>query len=225
MKLATWMVHFRIADHFLNKLDVNPEKFVIGSVAPDCGYGSKDSYGEFIPPPTVTHWSPSGIKKDCRYKDFYKCYLINRAYSRSDFSFYLGYYIHLLTDIMWSCMVFAPTKIKYAKNYARNPDFLLTIKKDWNDLDFKYLAEHPNFKPFKLLEETKAVKDYLPYYEPKQLTIQSRFIVNYYKKDAPKHNYMREFKFLKAADVDNFVSCACEIIEHDLRKKLSNSFI
>ena len=37
--MATWMVHFRIADYFLDKLKgIDSTDFAIGSVAPDFGY-------------------------------------------------------------------------------------------------------------------------------------------------------------------------------------------
>lgn len=217
--MATWVVHFRVADYFLNELKLHQEEFVTGSIAPDCGYGEKDAMGKFDPPPTVTHWSPSGMKRDCRYKDFCREYLEGKNKEDKDYSFYLGYYVHLLTDIMWSCEIFAPTKIDYARQYAENPNFIQTIKKDWNDLDFKYLSLHPDLKPYRILEETKNVKDYLPYYEPGQLTVQSRFIVDYYKNGFENHNFNRSFEYLSPDTIDNFIECACELINDDLRRK------
>ena len=217
--MATWVVHFRIADYFLDNLDVAPREFVVGSIAPDCGYGKKDSIGEFIPPPIVTHWSPSGRKSDCRYKDFYNEYLKKKDKKEKDYSFYLGYYIHLLTDIMWSCKIFAPTKVIYREQYAKDPDFIHIIKKDWNDLDFKYLSLHPDLRTYRLLKETDEVKDYLPYYEPGQLTVQSRFIVDYYEKGILHHNFNRSFEYLKPAEIDSFISSACDVICMDLKKK------
>ncbi|MDO5397477.1 MAG: zinc dependent phospholipase C family protein [bacterium] len=217
--MATWVVHFRIADYFLNKIEVAPKEFVVGSIAPDCGYGKKDSIGNFDPPPTVTHWSPSGMKRDCRYKDFYNEYLKKKNKDNNDYSFYLGYYVHLLTDIMWSCEIFAPAKIMYKAQFAENPDFIHTIKRDWNDLDFRYLSIHPDLRPYKILQDIKKVKDYLPYYEPGQLTVQSRFIVDYYKKGKESHDFNRSFKYLNPEIVDNFIECACELINRDLKKK------
>lgn len=214
--MATWVVHLRIADYFLDKLDVSPQEFVVGSIAPDCGYGKKDSVGEFTPPPAVTHWSPSGMKCDCRYKDFYNEYLKKKD---KDYSFYLGYYIHLLTDIMWSCKIFAPTKLIYKEQYAKDPDFIHIIKKDWNDLDFKYLYLHPDLRTYKILKEIIKVKDYLPYYEPGQLTVQSRFIVDYYEKGNSCHNFNRSFEYLKPGEIDNFIKFACDVISINLKKQ------
>ena len=43
--MATWGVHLRVARCFIDNLIAkNIREFVIGSVAPDCGYGVKDSF-------------------------------------------------------------------------------------------------------------------------------------------------------------------------------------
>ena len=217
--MATWLVHLRIADYFMNNIFIpNETEFVVGSVAPDCGYGKKDSFGEFTPPPSVTHWTPTGRKIDCRYKDFYGEYLKN-AENDDDFSFYLGYYVHLLTDIMWSSKIYLPTREIYREQYAKNPEFLKVIKVDWYDLDHKFLRDNPNFKPFKLLAEKRTVKDYLPYYEKNQLTVQIHSIVNFYRSNLGKENLDRKYKYLDEKTAANFISCACALIYADLERK------
>jgi hypothetical protein len=217
--VATWVVHLRIADYFLGKLDnVNPSEFVVGSVAPDCGYGKKDSIGEFTPPPKTTHWTSTGNKKDCRYKEFYEIYLKNKVHDKA-YWFYLGYYIHLQTDIMWSSLIYMPTRTKYAAEYAKNPEFLKQIKVDWNDLDHKYIRDNPNFRAFEILENIKSVNDYLPYYEKNQLTVQIKSIVTYYKINMNKSNLDREYIYLTEKEIDEFIECAKDVIIMDLLKK------
>lgn len=217
--MATWVVHLRIADYFLNRFNIDKREFVLGNVAPDCGYGAKDSFGEFVPPPRVTHWSPTGTKQDCRYKDFCATYMKDIDKTSTEYSFYLGYYVHLLTDIMWSREFFAPTKKKYAEQYEKDPDFLLTIKKDWNDLDFLYLDEHPDFEAYKILMSVDKVNDYLSYYEKGQLTEQIGFIADYYKNGFKDHNFKRKYNYLTANDVNNFVTCAEELICMEMKYK------
>lgn len=217
--MATWLAHLRIANYFINNIDwLDKSEFVIGSVAPDCGYGEKDSFGDFTPPPTVTHWTPTGRKVDCRYRDFYETYLKGKQ-KDTDYSFYLGYYVHLLTDIMWSSRIYMPTRIKYKKQYEENPEFLKVIKVDWYDLDHKFLRDHPDFKAFSLLEEKTEVKDYLPYYEKGQLTVQTRFIVDFYNSNKNKKGLDREYPYLSENTMNNFIACACELIGFDLIHK------
>lgn len=207
--MATWGVHLRVATLFLSKIDKKHHReFVIGSVAPDCGYGEKDSFGEFTPPPKVTHWSPSGMKRDCRYKDFYNTYLTGEK--NDDYWFYLGYYVHLMTDIMWSVTMYMPTRIKYAGKYAENPEFLKVIKKDWNDIDAVHLKRLHNTPSFDILKNAGDIKDYLTYYEKDQLTIQVKFIVNYYENY--KCDEDRDYLYTQPEEIKNFVDCAYELL-------------
>ena len=218
--MATWMVHCRIADRFLEifKDSLEPTEFVIGSLAPDCGWGDKDSLGQFDPPPRVTHWSPSGNKNDCRYKDFRKAYLTDRARD-DDYSFYLGYYVHLLTDIMWSSEMFMRSCDRYDKELKKDGNFVKVIKNDWNDLDMKYHRDNPDMKSYRILDKVKSVKNYLPYYEDGQLTKQLRWIARYYRNGADSRNLDREYKYASEKRIDDFVNTAAEIIEGHLRQK------
>lgn len=215
--MATWIVHCRIADYFIKKYKaISDTEFVLGSVAPDCGYGKKDSFGGFQPPAEITHWAPDGKKSRCKYNDFYDKYLTIKK-DKGSFSFYLGYYVHLLTDMMWATAIYSPTRIKYKKEYERDPYFLRTIKVDWYDLDYKYLKDNENFYAFRLLEENKSVKDYLPYYETGQLTKQIRFIADFYKYG--KADPYRKYSYLTEKDVNNFIDCATDLIEQHLNAK------
>lgn len=214
--MATWGVHLRVAGLFLNHIDkAHHREFVIGSVAPDCGYGEKDSFGEFTPPPTVTHWSPSGMKRDCRYKDFYDMYLTGER--NDDYWFYLGYYVHLMTDIMWSVTMYMPTRIKYAKQYEENPEFLKTIKKDWNDIDVQHFRNLKEHRVFDILKNAGEIKQYLTYYEPDQLTVQIKFIVDYYE------NYhgdtLREYPYASPEEITNFTECAYRLLSMALKRE------
>ena len=214
--MATWGVHLRVARLFLEEIDKNHHReFVIGSVAPDCGYGVKDSFGEFTPPPTITHWSPSGMKRDCRYKDFFNTYLTGER--NDDYWFYLGYYVHLLTDIMWSVAMYMPTRIKYADEYAKNPEFLKVIKKDWNDIDVGYLRKLDEHPVFDILKNAGEIKDYLRYYEKNQLTVQVKFIVDYYENYSG--NTDREFQYTTYDEMSNFAECAYELLHMILKQQ------
>lgn len=216
--MATWVVHLRVADYFLNKIKgISPTEFIAGCVAPDCGYGEKDSPGKFDPPPSVTHWTPTGSKKDCRYEDFYNEYLSGKEKDKP-YWFYLGYYIHLLTDIMWSSRVYLATLDKYPKE-AEDYGFIKKIKNDWNDLDYKYVKEHPHFRALDILSGLGGVKDYLPYYKPNQLTEQIKNIGEYYKENCDDRKLNRKYTYLTEDEIDNFITCATELICMDLKRK------
>ena len=216
--MATWVVHLRLADYFLKRIkNISPPEFVAGSVAPDCGYGEKDSPGKFDPPPSVTHWTRTGSKKDCRYADFYDTYLDGKEKDKA-YWFYLGYYVHLITDIMWSSRVYLATLDKYPKE-AEDYGFIKKIKSDWNDLDYKYVVEHPKFPALSVLSNLGRVEDYLPYYKPNQLTEQIGNIAKYYKEARNAKNLNRKYTYLTEAEVENFIDCATELINMDLKRK------
>lgn len=214
--MATWIVHLRIADLLIKKNIIPDEykaEFIYGSLAPDCGYGTKDSFGDFSPPPPVTHWTPSNCKVFCEYEKFYNQYLKDTV-KNSDYYFYLGYYTHLITDVLWSSSIYMTTRFKYAQEYKDDPQYLTIIKKDWYRLDFEYLNNTPDFEPYKILCGINRVKDYLPYYEPNQLTVQLKFIAEYYMNEKPDDEYT--YKFLTPNEVDEFVITAESLIEKKL---------
>lgn len=214
--MATWGVHLRVARLFLKKIDKKHHReFVIGSVAPDCGYGEKDSFGEFTPPPTVTHWSPSGMKRDCRYKDFFDMFLTGER--NDDYWFYLGYYVHLLTDIMWSVTMYLPTRVKYEEEYRKNPEFLKVIKGDWNDIDVAYLRGLSENPCFDIIRNAGEVKDYLTYYEHGQLTKQIKFIADYYEDYREIED--REYKYTTPDEIKNFIDCAYYLLDLQLKEQ------
>ena len=54
--MATWMVHFRIAENLLKMGLLTSEKeFVVGNIGPDCGLPDEVT-GEFYPAKQVTHF-------------------------------------------------------------------------------------------------------------------------------------------------------------------------
>ena len=211
--MATWIVHLRIADEFI-KQNIVPDaykyEFICGSLAPDCGYGKKDSNGEFTPPPEITHWTPDGCKIFCEYQRFYDTYLKNSKKNNS-YYFYLGYYIHLITDVLWSASIYMSTKLRFREECSNNPDFINTIKKDWYGLDFLFLKNTEYFEPYTILQQIKAVNDYLPYYEKGQLTMQIRYIADYYKNELNK-TYDFSFKYLTEKEMAAFIDTATELI-------------
>src|SRR5215510_9495267 len=94
--MATWITHMRIAEYFidnyphLDKLD-----FLIGNIAPDSGVPNED-WSKFTPDTNIWHWKLNG--KDIETDDLKHKYLKKE---NCFYSFYLGYYFHLLTDIEW----------------------------------------------------------------------------------------------------------------------------
>lgn len=107
--MASWMVHLRIADELLTRIKgLNEETFILGNIAPDSGVPNKD-WSSFTPPGNVTHYRDNDKDKTHINIDKYVSEYLTKekieSYTVREFSFYLGYYTHLLTDIEWAKMV------------------------------------------------------------------------------------------------------------------------
>ena len=110
--MASWMIHLRIADQLIDRIpDLDETAFVIGNIAPDSGVPNPD-WTAYDPPKSVSHFKTK--KEDETFFDigrFISGYFTAdkiRAYSRREFSFFLGYYVHLLADVDWTKDIYRP---------------------------------------------------------------------------------------------------------------------
>ena len=85
--------------------DLDETAFVMGNIAPDSGVPN-ENWTEFYPPKVVSHFKTKAddetffdVEEFCN--KYFNKELI-KSYSKKEYSFFLGYYVHLLTDIDWS---------------------------------------------------------------------------------------------------------------------------
>jgi hypothetical protein len=211
--MASWMVHFRIADKLLDYLDVNAEQFIVGNIGPDCGEPNED-WSIFYPSTYISHWNDSLDKAKINSEGFYQEY-IEKNTDRSKLSFYLGYYVHLKTDILWSHKVYKPTKARHKEQFEQDDKFIWTVKEDWYDLDHKYLRDNPNFRAFRIFDKITVFPNiYLDYFSDVAMEKQIRYISDFY--NAYKGDLDREYLYLNEDQVNAFVVEAVEEIKNDL---------
>lgn len=216
--MATWMTHLRVADYFVKRLiDISEEDFIVGNIGPDCSEHD-ETWTNFNPPKSITHWFDEEGKIDA--EKFYNKYLDKKVVDCRKYSFYLGYYIHLLTDRIWSREIGNPTKIRWSedfKKYGYN-EMWDRIKKDWYDLDHLFLKNHSQFYSFKIFFEMKNYKnDYLPYYPDTAISNQIKYISEFY---SGKHEDLeRDYKYLTETKMDQFTLKAQKEIEDILIEK------
>ena len=73
------------------------------------------------------------------------------SYSREEYSFFLGYLSHLLTDQLWVESAVAPLKERYPDQWNADKNALIARAKEvWYDLDFLYIKMHPDFRAFSI---------------------------------------------------------------------------
>lgn len=200
--MASWIVHLRIADMLIDSMNVDEEKFIAGNIAPDCGKRLPE--GGFSPDKGVTHFTEKG-KGECDYCGFFERYVRNEP----DFgrrSFYLGYFVHLMTDVLWVRLINEPTKAGFAQLYSsdRNEYYRL-VKKDWYDLDFLFLQKNPDFRAWEIFRGiTDFPNEYLDFYGSDNMSVQFAEIVKFYTYGSAEED--REYVYLSYEQAAEFVN-------------------
>lgn len=208
--MASWMIHLRIADRLLDCLDkVSEQEFVVGNIAPDSGVPNED-WSAFTPNTALSHFKREGQKRDkgiclTDYIDRYFTKEMQKSYDSRQYSFYLGYLTHLLTDILWANNVFKPCTEKYAEEYtADKTAFVWKIKRDWYDLDYLYLQKHPDFRAFRIYQSAVGFKNtYLEMFAGDAFDNRREYITGFYLQE--RNDLEHEYIYLTEAEAGQFV--------------------
>ena len=209
--MATWITHMRVAAHFMRRYPaLNNREFLVGNVAPDGGVPNEDGIGlSFTPEKTVTHFHTDTIRYDLRR--FADEYLQKRDDTR--WTFYLGYYFHLLTDRAFSSW-YAEKKREplYAEGLARDPQFIWEIKRDWYGQDHLFLREHPDFVFYTMFAPIEAFPNiYFDFFPPEAFTRHVRRITQFYLN--AEEDPARAFPYLSKEETEWIVGDAIQAIE------------
>jgi len=212
--MATWIVHLRVAESLLGTIDeLDRCQFLVGNLAPDSGLPDEGWY-RFKPPHEVTHFlRPDRKKAKWPVKDleFYRKYLSILSSTGEDkkkYSFHLGYFFHLVVDNLWNYHVIRPTEKQYSAQFDENPQFMWgQVKRDWYDLDFVYLKEHPECIFWKLLQECECNEQYLDFLPLEATRQRIEWIRAWYQNEdeIKRRTKRRPFIYLSAEMVDKFV--------------------
>ena len=78
------------------------------------------------------------------------------------------------------------------------------MKKDWYDLDFKYLRDHPDFRGFRLYREAVDFRnDYMDEFSPDAFENRRQYITSFYL--AGREDLDREYPYLTEREMKLFV--------------------
>ena len=208
--MATWMTHLRIADQLLDRIpDLAPIEFIMGNLAPDSGVPTEAG---FSPPVSQSHVRlDDGTGKKVIALEAYRTQYFSPAliagYTPQQYAFYLGYYVHLLTDVFWSDRVAWPACQQF-------PDASWDdIKADWHEVDFLYLKERPGFRAFRAyLGSVGFVNRYLDIFPADAFENRREFITSYYLNSIPDPAH--SFSFFTPAQAEGFVAdCTAHLME------------
>lgn len=178
--MATWLTHFRLAEKILHHFRIEDrEALLVGSIGPDCGI-SLDEGKNFIPPKRLSHWQLDPENWDIDMEGFSSLYLDGEVEDKS-FSFYIGYYLHLLADTYWHEEISKPALIKYRQGVSWDHDFLTEVKKDWYDVDRQFLRRFPDYPCYKQFVRIRNFPNiYLPFFPEDAFEAKIRLIRDFY---------------------------------------------
>ena len=211
--MASWMVHLRIADKLLDNIsDLSPVEFIVGNVAPDSGVPNED-WSVFTPSTQVSHFKTDSSKANPdAFARKYFTPALQAGYSGQQYGFYLGYLVHLITDVLWVRDIYDPSKLRFAEERDKDPDnFIWKLKADWYDLDFKFLRDHPGFRAFRVyLGAVGFVNEYMEEFSPDAFDNRRQYITSFYLEN--NDHLDRDYPYLTEPEMDAFTDNAVKEI-------------
>lgn len=215
--MASWMIHLRVADKLLDKLQVTAQtEFVVGNIAPDSGLPDKEG-NAFTPSREVSHFNTTdayGIKvihEDIFVSRYYTPKQ-RREYSEKQKAFYLGYLTHLLTDKLWVRDIVQPSRERFAALFREDQGaFWKLVKRDWQLLDFLYLKSNPAFRAFCIYEDAAGFENvYLDFFSKDAFDDRRASITAFYRRESAEAEHTDTY--LTEEEMTAFVEKAAEEI-------------
>ncbi len=216
--MATWIAHLRLTENLLRMIDgLDAASFAIGNIAPDSGIPD-EKWENFTPPKEVSHFIVPTDDDPWRIVDleFYRRYLAPMSWPGDDagrFSFFLGYFFHLVTDNLWNQQIARPIVTRFEAEFEADPTFIWEVKRDWYGLDFVYLHEHPESLFWRVFLDCTYEEDYdLDLMPAEGLRRQIDYIQTYYQRQdqMAKALHERPDVYLSQPEMDRFVEGATQ---------------
>lgn len=209
--MGTWISHLRIAERLLPHLpELNEVTFTFGNLSPDSGIAMNADWTEFDPPKEVTHFLRKGEGEHAIHDlVFYKQYLAN-IQPEDDvklYSFRLGYFFHLICDIMWARRIYTATQRDFKELFEKSPkEAIGIVKDDWYGLDQLYVLDHPESNFWGVIMANPNPPSYLPFVKNEALHHQYEHIRKYYSQQEDKwflslpYHYLNEKMMTRIVD-------------------------
>lgn len=221
--MASWIVHLRIADRLLDRIPrLEKTEFVVGNIAPDSGIPNED-WSAYTPSSVISHFKPNdAVPKTIQISLFTARHFSEEqraGYSPAEFSFFLGYLVHLLTDQLWSSQVAGALQNRFPERWTADKRALIReAKEDWYDLDFLYLKKHPAFRSFVIYENAVGFQNtFMDIFSSNAFDNRRAYIVSFYRQENDRLD--REYPYLTEEQMNLFVQDAADQILYRLKQE------
>jgi hypothetical protein len=221
--MGTWIAHLRIADNLLSRIpDLEEMNFVYGNLAPDSGMPN-ENWTVFDPPKEITHFSrPNEGEGEIRDLEYYRKHLLPvlPPSDRGEYSFRLGYFFHLLCDILWFRKIGTTTIRAFDREIRTDPGAAWeTIKADWYGQDFLFVRRHPDGIFQRVLAATPNPPSRLPFIPDHAFHHQMDYIRGLYGNIKPEWIVPRPYPYLNERTMNRFVDESTAVIDSVWRKR------
>jgi hypothetical protein len=214
--MGTWISHLRIAENLLQHFPgLDEVTFTFGNLSPDSGVPNED-WTAFDPPKEVTHFLQNGDGEHAIHDlVYYQKYLvgIKPKDNIKCYSFRLGYFFHLICDIMWAKRVWAATQGQFKPLFDK--DFkkaVSLVKDDWYGLDQLYVRDHPEHIFWRVIMNNPYPPSYLPFVKNEALHHQYDHIRKFYSEQGDKWFLSIPYQYLNENMMTRIVNESIEAI-------------
>lgn len=226
--MGTWISHLRVAENLFPLFpDLDEVTFTFGNLSPDSGIPNAD-WTEFEPPKEVTHFLRKGQEEhEIHDLVYYRQYLagINPTDDIQLYSFRLGYFFHLICDIMWAKRIGATTKQQFKDLFEQdNKKAVGLVKDDWYGLDQLYVREHPEHIFWRVIMTNPFPPSYLPFVKDAALHQQYDHIRKYYSEQQDQWFLSIPYRYLNEPTMTRMVNDSFEaiLIVHEKVKSMTD---
>ena len=207
--MGTWICHLRVAEKLLPHFpELDKTLFTFGNLAPDSGVPN-ETWTEFDPPKEVTHFLQKGESEDLiRDLVYYREYLadINPQDDIQKYSFRLGFFTHLICDMLWFKYLDATTKTAFHELITEDHQKAWnTFKKDWYSVDQVYNHTHKESLFWQIIHKTPNPPSYLPFVREAALHQQYDYIRKFYGEYDPYWFEDRKYPYLNESTMSRIV--------------------
>jgi len=216
--MGTWIAHLRIAENLLPHFpEVDEVTFTFGNLSPDSGIPNED-WTQFDPPKEVTHFLRKGQEEhEIHDLVYYQRYLadINPEDDIKLYSFRLGYFFHLICDIMWAKRIVSATRAQFKELFdADTKKAVSTVKDDWYGLDQLYVRHHPEHIFWRVIMANPFPPSYLPFVKDGALHHQYDHIRKFYSEQEDHWFLSLPYHFMNETTMTRTINDSVQAVLH-----------